>query len=73
VAASVRWQIRNADDVVVLDRTQDLAASAFTAAAAAELRLDVPLAALPTGAYVLTVEGHAGAASVRRDVRFHVR
>jgi VWFA-related protein len=73
VAASVRWQIRNADDEVVLERTQDLAASAFAAATAADLRLDVPLASLPLGAYVLTVEGHAGAASVRRDVRFHVR
>jgi VWFA-related protein len=73
VAASVRWQIRNADDMVVLDRTQDLAASAFAGATEADLRLDVPLASLPPGAYVLTLEGHAGAASARRDVRFHVR
>jgi len=73
VAASVRWQIRDANDLVVIDRTQDLAAAAFAGAAAADLRLDVPLASLPPGAYVLTVEGHAGAASARRDVRFHVR
>ena len=73
VVTSVHWQIRNADDVVALDRKQDLEAAAFASAAGPDLRLDVPLASLPPGAYVLTIDVQAGASTVRRDLRFHVR
>ena len=73
VPVSVRWQVRNADDAVALDREQKLDAAAFASGAAPDLRLDVPLATLPPGEYMLSVEVQAGSSTARRECRFQVR
>ena len=73
VAVAVRWQIRDERDTVSMDRRQDVDAAAFAAGAGADLRLDVPLASLPPGRYVLTVEVQAGDAVASREVRLQVR
>ena len=50
-----------------------LAPAAFGTDRHADYRLDLPLDHLSPGDYLLTLEAHAGAVSVRRDLRFAVR
>ncbi len=69
--AAVRMTIRDTEDKVIIDRVQPLAAGKFTDGAA-DVRFDVPVADLPNGRYVLTIEAEAGATKVSRDSRFQV-
>jgi VWFA-related protein len=70
--ANVRWRIRDASDAIVVDRAADLGQADFGSARAADLLLDVPIASLPPGEYLLTLEASIGEAMARRDVRFQV-
>ena len=56
----------------VFRRTEDLDAAAFTDGAA-NYQMEVPIAELPPGPYLLTIEATAAAKRVTRDVRFAVR
>ncbi len=71
-AVTAQITVRDAQDVVVIDRQQELGAGQFGAGRAADLRFDVPVADLPAGAYVLTVETAVGPATARRDSRFQI-
>jgi VWFA-related protein len=71
-ALSVRMQVRDARDAVVLERQQAVSAGRFGKTKSADLTFDVPIADLPQGAYLLTLETSVGTAAARRDVRFHV-
>jgi hypothetical protein len=57
-----------------VDKTETLAADRFTGPArSVDYRFTIPITTLVRGAYLLTFEVTAGAASARRDVRFSVR
>ena len=71
VDVPVRVTVRDSEDKVLLDQPQVLAAGKF-AARAADLQLDVPIAGLATGNYLLTVEVGTGPTAVRRDSRFRI-
>ena len=68
----IRLTIRNASDVQVAERLHDVDAARFSAARAADVVLDVPVARLLPGPYLLTVETTAGPTAVRRQSRFEI-
>jgi VWFA-related protein len=65
-------QVRDGEDGVVFRRQQEIAGESFTADRSANVLVGVPVARLAAGEYLLTVEATSGAASARRDSRFHV-
>lgn len=69
---TVRTTIRDAQDLIVFEKSQPLAANAFGSERAADFTIELPLTQLPAGAYVLTVEA-TGATTVKRDSRFQVK
>ena len=70
-AVPVRVQLRNATNELVVDRREDLAATRFTAARSTDVKIDLPIARLAIGEYLLSIE--AGAQKpVRRDSRFRI-
>ena len=72
VPLTVRAQIRNEADELVVDRPLEFTANQFGSTRAADIRVPVPVADLKAGAYVLTISTTLGAATVRRDARFSV-
>ncbi len=72
-AVTVLGRITDERGAVVFRRDEPLAADRFTADGAADYRLDLPLATLKPGRYVLTLETSAGARTVARHVRFAVK
>ena len=68
----LRVRIRDRDDVTVLDRRDSLPAERFTASRSADLRLEMPIARLPDGAYLLAVDAGTEPNVVRRQVRFEI-
>jgi VWFA-related protein len=70
-AIEVRARIIDTTDKVVLDERRALAAEAFSAAHAADYQLDLPLAGLAPGDYVLALVVASGEHEVRRNLRFH--
>jgi VWFA-related protein len=62
-------QLRNQENVLVMDRTQRMAADRFTSNRSADVRIEVPIARLPAGAYVLTI--NSGSATARAS-RFEI-
>ena len=71
-AVTAHLTVRDSKDAVVLDKQLPLPANQFGATRAADLKIDVPTADLPAGAYVITVEVPLGSTTVRRDSRFQV-
>jgi VWFA-related protein len=71
---SVRLAARvlNERNESVFDRTENVEAAAFTNGAA-DYQLDVPIADLPPGQYLLTIEASVLDKRLTRDVRFTVR
>lgn len=66
-------QIVDGDGTRVLDASETLAGDRFSAGRAADYRLDLPLARLQTGPYLLTIEAALpGGARAKRDLRFVV-
>ena len=61
------------DGAFVFDRRLDLSAVAFAGDRSADVQIDLPLARLPPGAYLLTIEAGSGDTRLRRSVRFQVR
>jgi hypothetical protein len=70
----VRLAVRVVNDrnESVVGRTEDLDAVAF-ANGAADSQVEVPIAGLPPGPYLLTIEAAAGDKRLTRDVRFVIR
>ena len=56
-----------------LGQDTSIASSEFTATRTADYVVDLPLADLERGAYLLTMEMKAGPSIVRRDLRFVVK
>ncbi len=68
----VAARVLNERDESVFGRTEDLEAAAF-ANGAADYQLEVPIAKLPSGQYLLTIEASGTGKRLTRDVRFVVR
>ena len=66
-------RIVNANDVSVFETKETLGPERFAKDRAAGYSLDVPIATLEPGSYLLTIEVKAGGKMARRDVRFNVR
>ena len=71
-AIGLRLQIRDQDDRTVLDRRDVVPAERFSASRTADVRLEIPVARLPLGAYLLTVDAGTEPSLVRRQIRFEV-
>jgi VWFA-related protein len=69
---TVRARILDASSRPAFEETRELNGSLFGAARAADYRLDLPLARLGAGEFLLTVEATDGKVSVSRDVRFTI-
>jgi hypothetical protein len=72
-AIEVRARIIDTTDKVVLDERRALAAETFSTAHAADYQLDLPLARLAPGDYVLSLVVASGEHEVRRNLRFHMQ
>jgi hypothetical protein len=68
----IRIQLRNDEDVLVMDRRDEAGAGIFNAARSADINVAVPVGRLVAGSYLLTVEATAGPTTVRRQTRFTV-
>jgi len=68
----MRARILDATNRPVLEETGELGAGLFGASRAADYRLELPLARLSAGQYLLTIEATDAKATERRDVRFTV-
>jgi hypothetical protein len=67
----MRVQLRNAANDIIVDRREDVAAARFTTARSADVNIEVPVARLAPGEYLLSIE--AGTQKiVRRDSRFRI-
>jgi hypothetical protein len=70
---TVAIRIVDAKGTAVFDRSDAMGADRFGQSRAGDLRFDVPIAQLPRGPYLLTVEAALGKAAAKREVRFAVR
>ena len=73
VAVATRIRVRNEDDVLVIDRREEVPVTSFGAARAADLNISLPVERLRPGQYLLTVESALGNTTAKRDVRFAVK
>lgn len=73
-AVSIALSIKDEHDNVVVNQPGTIAAEKFDPAArAADYRIALPIAQLPAGSYLLTIEATMNGATVARDVKFDVR
>jgi VWFA-related protein len=71
VPVSIRARIADPSDHAMFDRSDTLAAAVFSAARGTDYRVEIPIAQLPPGLYLLTIEARLGEKAVaRREVRF---
>jgi VWFA-related protein len=70
---NVATRILDETQRVVFQRTDEYAAEPLTGDRAIDHQLELPLARLPSGPYLLVVEADGGDASLRRTTRFTVR
>ena len=71
-AVPLRLTIRNASNVVVVERLHDVGAAAFGASRFADVVLEVPIGRLLEGQHLLTIEAGAGPAAIRKHSRFEI-
>jgi hypothetical protein len=71
--ATVTARIVDSRDRVVLNEVTSLTADRFTGNRSADYRLELPVARLEAGEYLLTIEATQGDRTARRGVRFTVR
>ncbi len=71
-AVPLRIQLRNGDDVMVLDRQEILDVAAFSKDRSADVNVALPVARLSPGPYLLTMESTVGKTTARRMLRFDV-
>jgi hypothetical protein len=65
-------QLRDAGDGIVFRREQRIQPASFTPDRSANVLVDLPVARLAAGEYLLTIEATSGPVADRRDSRFHV-
>jgi hypothetical protein len=70
---SVRVRIVDGQAAEVLDSVRTLEPAQFSGNRAAHYRLDLPVASLRPGAYLLALEATMGKSRARREVRFRVQ
>jgi VWFA-related protein len=73
VAVPVAVSVLNAAGESVLARSDTLAPDRFSTERSADYQLRLPLATLPPGEYLLTIDAVAGKSGARRGARFQVR
>ena len=66
----VNLEIRNADDRAVFENSELIEGARFTQTRSADYRVQLPIASLAPGPYLLTIEANAGRTTLRRDVIF---
>ena len=71
-AVPMRLTIRNASNVVVVERLHDVDSAAFGASRFADVVLEVPIGRLLHGQYLLTIEAGAGPAAIRKHSRIEI-
>jgi hypothetical protein len=71
-AVPVRIRLRNASDVVVLDRREQIEGASFSMQRSANVNIALPVGRLAAGPYLLTVESATGSQDVSRTIRFEV-
>jgi len=64
---TISTRVKSDNDVLVMDRTQPVAP-----AASADLNLDLPIAVLAPGSYLLVIEAKTATSRVQRELRFTV-
>ena len=69
---AVRLQLRNDSNELVMDRREELAVTRFAPTRFADLAVELPLARLRPGDYLLTLEGGTATTTIRRDARFEI-
>jgi len=69
----VDLQIRDANERVVFEHAEVIEGTRFTATRSADYHVQLPIAKLEPGPYLLTIEARAGGTPLRRDVRFVVQ
>jgi hypothetical protein len=72
VAVPLRVQVHDDRGAVVLDRREAVPVSQFTTARAADIRVDLPVARLAPGEYLLTLEAELPETTARQQARFRV-
>ncbi|MEX2661739.1 MAG: VWA domain-containing protein [Vicinamibacterales bacterium] len=72
VPVTLRVLLQNEDGRTVMERPLDLAAADFNAARSADVQVQVPVADLAPGEYLMTIETLNAAVPVRRAIRFSV-
>ena len=70
---NVSVSVIDAAGVRHLGRRETLGAESFTSGRSADYRIDLPVADLLPGQYLLTIEARKAQASARRDVRFIIK
>ena len=75
VEVPLRIQIRNDEDLMVLDRRDNVAPSSFGVTRAADLNIALPIGRLKSGEYLLSIEATVPQKPgvVKRDVRFRIQ
>ena len=75
VPVPFRIQVRNDDNLTVLDRQDSAAPTAFAAARAADVNMALPIGRLKPGDYLLTIEATVPQkpGSLKREVRFTIQ
>jgi VWFA-related protein len=75
VGVPLRIRIRNDDDVMVLDRRQDVAPESFGPGRAADVGIGLPVGRLKSGDYLLSIEATVPQKPgiINRDVRFSIQ
>jgi hypothetical protein len=68
---AAHFTIRDTEDKVLVDKPLAVSAGNLVGHGA-DLQFDEPVADLPSGHYLLTVEAGSGATAVRRDSRFQI-
>jgi hypothetical protein len=75
VDVPLRIQVRNDDNVTVLDRREVIASSTVGAVRASDVNLELPIGRLMPGEYLLTIEAAVPQKPgvVKREVRFTIQ
>jgi VWFA-related protein len=68
----MRLTIRNASNVVVVERLHDIDSAAFGGSRFADVVLEVPIGRLLEGQHLLTIEAGVGPAAIRKHSRFEI-
>jgi VWFA-related protein len=69
----VNLEIRDARDRAVFENAESIEGARFMQTRSADYQVQLPIAKLEPGPYLLTIDANAGRTSLRRDVRFVVQ